>query len=287
MLSQVAGGTVIHAEQPPPSAAPCDLTGTGCLMVFRPLAKAVFRPNWHVPGTAWVVPAHDWAYTWQLRVRATRVGRTGRHVPSSPQRDGMGLKKTRQKQRKRSKVRAKKKNEIRAYRARQDSTISSFFHLISFPSCVCVVFESKSKEEERNSRRPVRDRIRQSLRSSILSLFLSCVCVVVARIALAFIRRDRPHSGRYSSRRTAACAQEALRSSGEPGPRHHGRRHGSKPSRQGKLRALNVTDETFRVPATSLDAPHPRDLLLQGHELLGSLAGVRETRLTLARHQRR
>ncbi|MDR3633582.1 MAG: glycosyltransferase family A protein [Isosphaeraceae bacterium] len=67
VLSQFADGRVVHAEQPPDRAGPCDLTGTGCLMVFRPLAKAVFRPVWHVPGTQAIVPAHDWAYTWQLR----------------------------------------------------------------------------------------------------------------------------------------------------------------------------------------------------------------------------
>lgn len=67
VLSQVAGGTVVHAEQPPALAGPWDLTGTGCLMVFRPLAKAMFRPVWRMPGTRMIVPAHDWAYTWQLR----------------------------------------------------------------------------------------------------------------------------------------------------------------------------------------------------------------------------
>lgn len=67
VVSNVVDGRVVHAEQPPTAPAPCDLTGTGCLMVFRPLAKAVFRPVWPVPGADAVVPAHDWAYTWQLR----------------------------------------------------------------------------------------------------------------------------------------------------------------------------------------------------------------------------
>ncbi|MBX6315108.1 MAG: glycosyltransferase family 2 protein [Isosphaeraceae bacterium] len=67
VLSRVEGSAVRHAEHPPAEAGPWDLTGTGCLMIFRPLAKAVFRPAWPVPGTRRIVPAHDWSFAWQLR----------------------------------------------------------------------------------------------------------------------------------------------------------------------------------------------------------------------------
>ncbi len=65
-------------------------------------------------------------------------------------------------------------------------------------------FERKSKEEERTSGIPCRDRIRQSLRYSMLSLFLSCVCVVVEFLDRLSARASR--ASRRTSHATAATA---------------------------------------------------------------------------------
>ena len=91
VLSKVAGGTVVHAEQPPALAGPWDLTGTGCLMVFRPLAKAVFRPIWHVPGTPRMVQPTELGLHELREAGQPVLGRPRRHVPPLPERDGMGL----------------------------------------------------------------------------------------------------------------------------------------------------------------------------------------------------
>lgn len=50
-------------------AHPCavDLTGTGCLMIFRPFARHRF------PSHVQNIPAHDWAWCWQLREQGARV----------------------------------------------------------------------------------------------------------------------------------------------------------------------------------------------------------------------
>lgn len=75
VISALDGQRVEHARQLPEQTSAWDLAGTGCLMIFRPVAKAMFHPWWFVPPAparsatqpAGVVPAHDWSYTWQLR----------------------------------------------------------------------------------------------------------------------------------------------------------------------------------------------------------------------------
>lgn len=66
VASNLINGKVLHTTRRPHETLPCDLAGTGCLMVFRPLAHASFAPFWPVPNTAESVPAHDWVYTWRL-----------------------------------------------------------------------------------------------------------------------------------------------------------------------------------------------------------------------------
>jgi hypothetical protein len=81
VISRLENGHPCHAVTPPDTPAGWDLAGTGCLMVFRPRAKAVFHPWWRTPaengkpasGAVGVVPAHDWSYTWQLREQGDRV----------------------------------------------------------------------------------------------------------------------------------------------------------------------------------------------------------------------
>lgn len=67
VVSHTDGHTVTHAREIPSAPAAYDLAGTGCLMVFRPAARARFAPSWRVPGNGMVVHAHDWVYTWQLK----------------------------------------------------------------------------------------------------------------------------------------------------------------------------------------------------------------------------
>ena len=67
VIGTVDGGHVLHTEDLPGEPGPWDLAGTGCLMVFRPMTNATFLPFWHVPGNGQPVPAHDWAFSWQLR----------------------------------------------------------------------------------------------------------------------------------------------------------------------------------------------------------------------------
>jgi glycosyltransferase involved in cell wall biosynthesis len=71
VVSRYLDGNVCHARHAPRAAEPCDMAGTGCLMVFRPGLAERFAPFWHVPNTGAPVPAHDWSFTWQLR----RAGR--------------------------------------------------------------------------------------------------------------------------------------------------------------------------------------------------------------------
>jgi glycosyltransferase involved in cell wall biosynthesis len=67
VAARVLGQRVAHLQRPPVAAEPCDVAGTGCLMILRPMAKASFRPFWPVPGNGHAVPGHDWSFTWQLK----------------------------------------------------------------------------------------------------------------------------------------------------------------------------------------------------------------------------
>src|SRR4051794_33927371 len=63
---------------------------------------------------------------------------------------------------------------------------------------------------------------------------------------------------------------------------HPGRRT-SRSGREHEVRALDVADVALRVPTAALDPAEPGDLLLQGVELVGGLAGVSEAGEALAR----
>jgi glycosyltransferase involved in cell wall biosynthesis len=67
VAGKVVGQRVNHLRRPPIVPEPCDVAGTGCLMILRPMAKASFRPFWPVPGNGHAVPGHDWSFTWQLK----------------------------------------------------------------------------------------------------------------------------------------------------------------------------------------------------------------------------
>lgn len=81
VVSAFEGQRVQHAQKLPAAPSAWDLAGTGCLMIFRPVAKAAFHPWWFVPRaparpvteSVGVVPAHDWAFTWQLREQGDPV----------------------------------------------------------------------------------------------------------------------------------------------------------------------------------------------------------------------
>ena len=78
VVSRYLHGDVVHALHAPPTAEPCDMAGTGCLMIFRPGLTERFAPFWHTPNQGPAVPAHDWNFTWQLR-------QSGRPVWVEPQ----------------------------------------------------------------------------------------------------------------------------------------------------------------------------------------------------------
>lgn len=73
VASVVNGTRVIHADTLPLTPKTYELTGTGCLMIFRPVCKTPFAPYWKFPARDLIVPAHDWYYSWKLHEQGQPV----------------------------------------------------------------------------------------------------------------------------------------------------------------------------------------------------------------------